>query len=129
MKIGVRLFVSSMVFAIAVAAVYWLTTRDVAGVGFLLFMVMATVTLAGYVVVAEKEANLSSDAPDARSTDDAGQQVGVFALESYWPIVAAASVTLLLPATVFLPGPSLIFVIAGFAGLLWSLRFLAREST
>ncbi len=129
MKIGVRLFLSSMVFAIAIAAIYAYATRDVVGTAFLGFMALALVVLAGYVIVSEREADLASDRADATPAESAGENLGVFALESYWPILAAVAIAIILPATVFLPGVSGIFVVFGFGLLVFALRFMIREST
>lgn len=129
MKIGVRLFVSSMVFAIAIATAYGATTHDLIGVLFLGAMALALIVVTGYIVVAEREANLASDAPDAKAADSAGEEIGVFSLESYWPILAALGTTSMLLGAIFLPGLSAAFVIAGVALVAWTMRFLVREST
>jgi len=128
-KIGVRLFLSSMAFAIVVAVAYAFTTHDIAGTLFLGFMALALIVLTTFVVVSEKEADLTSDDPQATASANAGETMGVFALESYWPILAAFGVALILPSVIFLPGPAGIVTAGGFAILFTALRFMVREST
>lgn len=129
MKIGVRLLVSSMVFGIVIATAYGFTTHDVAGVLLLGFMALALVIAAVYIVVAERESSLASDAPDVKPTDRSGEEMGIYTLESYWPILAAAGTTCVLCGVVFLPGVSLGLFLFGVALVAWTLRFLVREST
>jgi len=128
-KSGVTLFLSSMIFAIIVDVAYAFTTHDIAGTLFLGFMALALIVLTTFVVVSEKEADLTSDDPKATASANAGETMGVFALESYWPILAAAGVALILPSVIFLPGPSGIVTAGGFAILFMALRFMVREST
>jgi len=128
-KIGVRLFLSSMAFAVVIAVVYGFTTHDIAGVMFLSFMALALIVLTTFVVVSENEADLTSDDPKATASANAGETMGVFALESYWPILAAFGVALILPSVIFLPGPAGIVTAGGFAILFMALRFMVREST
>ncbi len=129
MKIGVRLFISSMIFAIVIATVYALTTHDVVGIIFLGLMALALIIVAGFIVVAEREANLAGDHPDMSPADAAGEDLGVFSLESYWPILAAAGTVLFLFGLVFVPGVSYSLLIAGAALIARTLRILVREST
>ena len=129
MKIGVRLFLSSMAFALAIATLYGLTTHDVVGIVFLGAMALALIIVATFIVVAEREANLGGDREEMSPADVAGEEMGVFTLESYWPIVAAAGCALLVLGAVFAPGVSLAVFLAGAALIAWTLRFLVREST
>ena len=129
MKIGVRLFLSSMTFGIVIAATYGFTTHDVVGVVFLAGMALALLIVAGYIIIAERESNLASDSVDASPADVAGEELGVFTLESYWPILAALGVSLLLLGVVFVPGLSFGLVLLGAALVAWTARFLIREST
>ena len=128
MKIAVRLFVSSMLFALAIAGAYLWSTRDIVGVVLLSMMAIAMIVVAGYIIVAEKEAHLASDAPGATPSDVAGESLGVFSVESYWPVIGAAATALMLVGVVFLPGPFAIVALAAAAALMFSLRFLIRES-
>jgi hypothetical protein len=129
MKIGVRLFLSSMLFAAVISTAYGFTTHDVVGVFFLGTMALALIIVAIFIVVAERESNLAGDREDLTAADMAGEELGVFSLESYWPILAAAGVTLTLFGIVFLPGISLGLLLVGGALILWTARFLVREST
>lgn len=129
MKIGVRLFVSSLAFATAIATAYWFATRDIVGVIFLGSMAAALVFFAGYIVIAERESNLASDRVEIDPSDLGGEIMGIFSFESYWPILAAVGCTMLLLGVVFLPGISAVLAICGFALIVWTLRFLIREST
>ncbi len=129
MKIGVRLFLSSMAFGIVIAAIYGFTTHDIVGVIFLGGMALALVIVAMFIVVAEREANLAGDHEDMSPADIAGEELGVFTLESYWPILAAAGATLFLLGVVFVPGVSFGLVLIGAALLAWTARFMVREST
>ncbi len=118
-----------MVFGIFIAGVYGLTTHDIVGVMFLGAMALALTVVAGYIVVAEREANLAGDQAETTPADVAGEELGVFTLESYWPILAAAGTALLLFGIVFVPGTSMWLALAGVALIAWTLRFLVREST
>lgn len=129
MKIAVRLFLSSMIFAIVIAAIYGVTTHDVIGVLFLSMMALALIVIAAYILVAEREANLASDEPKATAADLAGEDLGTFSLESYWPILAALGATLLLFGIVFSPGMSVGIAVVGAVLVAWTARFLVREST
>ena len=129
MKIGVRLFLSSMTFGIVIATIYILTTHDVIGAIFLGGMALALAIVAGYIVVAEREANLASDYKDRTPADVVGEELGTFTTESYWPVLAAAGVTFLILGVVFLPGISFGLVLVGGGLIAWTARFLVREST
>ncbi len=92
-------------------------------------MALALVIVAGFIVVAEGEANLAGDAENMSPADVGGEELGAFTLESYWPILAAAGTAIFLLGVVFLPGVSFAFVLAGAALIAWTARFLVREST
>jgi len=129
MKIAVRLFLSSMLFALGIAGAYAWSTRDIVGTVLLAMMAVAMIFVAGYIVVAEKESNLASDAPKASPLDLVGESMGTFTLESYWPILGAAATALLLLGVVFLPGPSATAALVASALLFFAIRFMVREST
>ena len=129
MKIGVRLFLSSMIFAIVIATIYGLTTHDVVGIVFLGAMALALVIVAGFIVIAEREANLAGDRDSLSPAESAGEELGAFTLESYWPILAAAGTATFVLGVVFLPGVALGAVIVGAGLIAWTLRFMVREST
>ena len=103
-SLAVRLFVSSMLFAIGIAGAYAWATHELIGTILLGMMAIAMITVAVYIVIAEKESNLAADAPDVDPRDLAGENLGSFTLESYWPILGAAGTVLLVQGVVFLPG-------------------------
>jgi hypothetical protein len=129
MKIGVILFLSSMTFGIVIATIYGVTTHDVAGILFLGLMAVALVIVAMFIIVAEREAHLAGDQTDLDAADIAGEEVGVYSLESYWPVLAALGAALFILGIVFVPGVAFGFLLAGAALIAWTLRFLVREST
>ena len=129
MKIGVRLFLSSMAFAVVVACAYVVATHDAIGTVMLATMAVALIVIAAWVVVAEREADLDSDDPERTPASAAGENLGVFTLESYWPIVGAFATTLMTIGVVFLPGASAVAACLAAALLFFILRFLVREST
>ncbi len=129
MKIGVTLFLSSMTFGIVVATIYGVTTHDVVGIVFLGLMAVALSIVALYIIVAEREANLAGDHTEAVPADSAGEEVGVYSTESYWPILAALGMACVVLGVVFVPGVSFGLLLAGGALILWTVRFLVREST
>jgi hypothetical protein len=129
MKIAVRLFLSSMIFAVLIAVAYWASTGDITGVVFLGMMALALIIVAAYIVVAEREADLAADRPDREPAQSAGEVLGAFTLESYWPILAALGSALLLCGIVFTPGISFTALLVGAALIAWTARFLVREST
>ncbi len=129
MSLAVRLFLSSMLFAIGIAAAYLWATHEVVGTVLLGMMAIAMITVAVYIVVAEKESNLASDAPDVKPSDFAGESLGSFTLESYWPILGALGTVLLVQGVVFLPGTAAVASLIAAALLFFSIRFLIREST
>ena len=129
MKIAVSLFVSSMTFGVVIAVIYGWTTHDIIGVLLLGAMALALTVVAAYILVAEREAHLGGDQTDLASADLAGEDLGMFTLESYWPILAAAGTATLVFGVAFAPGFSLALVILGGALIAWTVRFLVREST
>lgn len=118
-----------MVFGIIIAAVYGMTTHDIIGVLFLSVMALALTVVAAFILVAERESHLAGDETDLASSALAGEDLGMFTLESYWPILAAFGTGMLVFGVVFLPGFSLALLIFGAAIVAWTLRFLVREST
>jgi hypothetical protein len=93
MTIGLRLFISSAVFAIVIAVAYWLVAREPAGTMLLGFMAFGLSFVAGYMIVAEREADLWGDAPDADNVQAAGETVGSYSIRSPLPIATAAALT------------------------------------
>ena len=93
MMIGLRLFISSAAFAIVIAVAYWLIAHEIVGTFLLGFMAFALIFVAGYMVVAEREADLHGDRDDAKVSDGAGELVGTFTTRSPLPIWTALAVT------------------------------------
>ncbi|MDQ2909282.1 MAG: cytochrome c oxidase subunit 4 [Candidatus Eremiobacteraeota bacterium] len=129
MKIGVILFLSSMTFGIVIATIYGVTTHDVSGIIFLGLMAVALAIVSLWIVVAEREAHLAGDQTDMDPADAAGEEVGVYSTESYWPILAALGMACVVLGVVFIPGVSFGLLLIGAALVAWTVRFLVREST
>jgi hypothetical protein len=123
MKAAVRLYLSSMAFGIAIAIIYWFSSREPAGTLLLGIMATALSIVAGYIVIAEREADLAGDKPQATNTEYAGERVGLFTLESGWPFVVGLA-ALSLVMGVLLPW----WGVGGLVVLLFALFMLVRES-
>ena len=80
MTVGLRLFISSAVFAIGIALAYWLVAHEITGTFLLGFMAFALSFVAGYMIVAEREADLWGDKADAKQSDAAGELVGTYSI-------------------------------------------------
>jgi hypothetical protein len=93
MTIGLRLFISSAVFSIVISVAYWLVAHEVVGTFLLAFMAFALTFVAGYMIVAEREADLYGDRNDAGVSDGAGELVGTYSTRSPLPIWTAVAVT------------------------------------
>jgi hypothetical protein len=90
---GLRLFISSAVFAVAIAAAYWLVAHEITGTFLLGFMAFALCFVAGYMIVAEREADLWGDKPDATMSEAAGELVGTYSIRSPLPFWTALAIT------------------------------------
>lgn len=129
MKTGVILFASSAAFGAVSGTIYAFYTHDIAGTMLLGMMTLTLLVISLYIRVAEREANLRADDESAAPKDGAGDVVGTFALQSYWPALAALSVALGMIGLVFLPGLSeAALLLGGVMGVLL-IRLLVREST
>jgi uncharacterized membrane protein YjdF len=115
MKVGLRLFVSSGVFAIVIAVAYWLLAREPAGTMLLGFLAFALSFIAGYMIVAEREADLCGDDAKADNTGSAGEIVGSYTIRSPLPIASAAAVTCVGFGLVVSPTIAALGIIAIFA--------------
>ncbi len=97
MKTALLLFVSSALFTGTLAVVYWFVAHEPAGTTLLAFMTGALVTVALYMVFAERDADLFADKDDATMADAAGEHVGTFVTHSpapFWIGVALTGVML-----------------------------------
>lgn len=93
MNTGLRLFISSAVFSVAIAVAYWLVAHEITGTFLLGFMAFALCFVAGYMIVAEREANLWGDKPEAKMSDAAGELVGRYSIRSPLPFWTALAIT------------------------------------
>jgi hypothetical protein len=93
MMIGLRLFISSAVFSIVISVAYWLVAHEIVGTFLLAFMAFALTFVVGYMIVAEREADLYGDRNDAKVSDGAGEVVGTYSTRSPLPIWTAFAVT------------------------------------
>jgi len=124
MKVGRRLFVSSASFGVAIAVVYWFSSRNLDGTFLLGLMAAALTFAAGYMYVAEREARLIGDRGDATNADAAGERLGTFTTGTPWPpTIAFGAFVVLLGLAIF---PALAY--AGLAIVLFGLYRLGRES-
>ena len=95
MIVALRLFIVAALFTGTLGAVYWVVARDPAGTMFLGCMTAALLTIAFYMVFAERNANLLADRKDAVPADAAGESLGSFTLHSpapFWIGIAIAGV-------------------------------------
>ncbi len=115
MKVGLRLFLSSGAFAVAIAAAYWLLAREPAGTLLLGFLAFALSLIAGYMIVAEREADLWGDDANATSAAAAGDVIGTYSIRSPLPIASAAALACVGLGLVVSPTIAVLGVIAIFA--------------
>jgi len=116
-------FVSSMAFGLVVAAVYWLTTRENAGTVLLGLFGAGFAFVSGYMLVIKPKTRLDGDEQRAPS-ELAGETIGVFSLESPWPVLLACATAGLLIGIVLHP----MLAVFAFAALCVTLWQLVRES-
>jgi hypothetical protein len=115
MTIGLRLFLSSMTFAIAIAIAYWFIAHEIAGTFLLGFMAFALSVIAGYMIVAEREADVWGDQGNANQSDAAGQIVGTYSIRSPLPIWAALAISLILLGLIVSPTMAVLGLLAVLA--------------
>ncbi len=115
MKVGLRLFLSSGAFAIVIAVAYWSLAREPAGTMLLGFLAFALSFIAGYMIVAEREADLCGDDARADNAGSAGEVVGSYTIRSPLPIASAAAVTCVGLGLVVSPTIAALGIIAIFA--------------
>jgi Cytochrome c oxidase subunit IV len=124
MKSGIVLFISSAIFGVSIAAVYWLSSRDPAGTVLLAVMAAALVFGACYMLLAERHADLSGDRPEASPGDERGVRIGIFTTRSPWTILCAAGGALIVWGLAI----SWALTAAGFAVLAFAVARLIIES-
>jgi hypothetical protein len=115
MTIGLRLFLSSATFAIVIAVAYWLVAREPAGTMLLGFMAFGLSFVAGYMIVAEREADLWGDAGGADNAEAAGETVGSYSIRSPLPIASAAALAAICLGLVISPTIAALGIIAALA--------------
>jgi hypothetical protein len=103
MAIGLRLFISSAVFGIVIAVAYWYTSHEIIGVLLLGVMAFGLSFIAGYMIVAEREADLIGDKKEARIEDGAGELVGTYTIRSPLPLGTALAITCVFLGAVISP--------------------------
>ena len=103
MTVGLRLFISSMTFAVTIAVAYWLVAHEITGTFLLGFMAFALAVIAGYMLVAEREADVWGDQDDASQHDAAGQLLGTYSIRSPLPLWSAVAITCMLLGIVISP--------------------------
>lgn len=112
MKIGLRLFLSSATFSIVIAGAYWWLSHEITGTFLLGFMAFGMCVIAGYMIVAEKDADLASDDGSSTSADRAGELVGTFTVSSVLPFWSAFAASTILLGLVITPALSVLGLIA-----------------
>ncbi|GAC1552744.1 MAG: hypothetical protein NVS3B16_27240 [Vulcanimicrobiaceae bacterium] len=95
MKVALRLFLSSASFALIIAVVYWFIAHEPVGTLLLGFMAFGLTFVAGYMIVAEREADLWGDKPQAKIGDGAGEVVGTYTIRSPLPFWTGLSIALI----------------------------------
>ena len=93
MTVGLRLFLSSATFGIAIAVAYWFTSREIIGTFMLGIMAFGLSFVAGYMIVAEREADLIGDEKNATIQAGAGELIGTYTVTSPLPLGSALAVT------------------------------------
>jgi hypothetical protein len=96
-KTALGLFLSSAAFAAGLALSYWLVAQEPAGTTLLAFMAAALLIVAGYMIVAERDADLYGDRRDVRPEDATGEIVGTYVTRSpapFWIGIALSGIVL-----------------------------------
>lgn len=123
MTISLWMFLSSMTFGLVVAAVYWLATRESVGTILLGLFGAGFGFVSAYITVIKPKTRLDGDEQRAPA-ELAGETIGVFSLESPWPVMLACCSAGLLIGIVLHPMLAAFSVVALFVTL-WQ---LVRES-
>ncbi|MEA2688083.1 MAG: hypothetical protein QOD51_690 [Candidatus Eremiobacteraeota bacterium] len=123
MNTAMRVFTSSMAFGLGIAALYWFTTHENVGTILLGLFGAGFAFVAGYLLLIRGKARVDGDEQRAPA-ELAGETIGVFSLESPWPIMLACCTAGLLIGVVLHPMLAFVALIALFVTL-WQ---LVRES-
>jgi hypothetical protein len=111
-KVAVMLFISSAVFSAVLVTGYWWVSREPAGTTLLCFMTAALLVIAGYMIFAERDADLYADHKNATMQEAAGEHVGTFVTHSPVPFWIGISVVSLVLGLVVAPAAAGIGIIA-----------------
>ena len=116
-----RVFVVLAAFFLAVDAVYWFLSYEIAGTVMFGLWCLALLFAALFLDAEAKQQAPPGDDPDLRAESRAGEPIGVFARGSGWPVVLAAGLTVGLAGLVygvwlFIPGA--VVTIAALVGLM-----------
>jgi hypothetical protein len=115
MSIGVRLFLSSALFGTVIAVIYWFLSHEPAGTFLLAVMAFGLSFAAGYMILAERDADLVGDRKNAPVDDEAGVLIGTYSLHSPLPLWSALAITCTLLGLVLSPALTAIGIIGGLA--------------
>ena len=115
MTVGLRLFLSSAGFGIAIALAYWFTSREIVGTFMLGVMAFGLSFVAGYMIVAEREADLIGDEKNATMQSGAGELVGTYTVTSPLPLGSAVAVTCIGLGIVVSPAIAVLGILAVLA--------------
>lgn len=125
MKSFVGLFGFAALFGLAIAVAYWFIAHEEgAGTALLGFMFAALAFATGYAVLAERDADLEGDDPNATRERAAGVDLGVFTTETPYPILIALCALALLTGVLWSP----LLAVAGLIGMLLCFWRLGAES-
>jgi hypothetical protein len=124
MKVFVGLFLSSAVFGLAIAVVYWFASHEYAGTLLLGFMFFGLAFAAGYAIFAERHAEIQGDDPERQHKEAGGEDVGIVTKDSAWPTALAFSILMFFIGLVW----SDFLLFAGLAAMLLCLWRLGAES-
>ncbi|MGD1067965.1 MAG: cytochrome c oxidase subunit 4 [Vulcanimicrobiaceae bacterium] len=113
MSVGVRLFLSSALFATVIAVVYWYLSREPAGTILLAVMAFGLSFAAGYMILAERDADLVGDRKHAAIDEETGVLVGTYSLHSPLPLWSALAITCTLLGLILSPALTAIGLIGG----------------
>ena len=94
------------------------------GTALLGIMTAAMFFTAGYAVIAERNAHVAGDSDDLSNKDVAGEDLGIFTIESAWPILVALSAAFTLVGLIWSP----VLAGAGLVAMLLCLWRLGAES-
>jgi hypothetical protein len=110
--VALRLFLSSAAFGVGIALAYWFTSREIVGTFMLGIMAFGLTFVAGYMIVAEREADLIGDEKSATIESGKGELVGTYTVSSPLPLGSAFAVTLVALGIVVSPAIAVLGILA-----------------